>query len=72
MITSTMPWRDVDIEAQVRDYARRLGVDDEGAVLMALNRSIHCVHHGQKPEDAVGDACGLLLSWLRHPSNQRP
>lgn len=70
MITRTMPRRDIHIEVRVRDYARRLGVEDEGAVLMALDRSI--VHHGQKPEDALDDACSLLLSWLRHPSNQRP
>ncbi len=59
---------DSDVEARVRDYARSLGLTDERAVAAAL-------HHletrtGRAFVPALEEACALLRSWWRHPSNR--
>jgi hypothetical protein len=59
------------IEKRVRDHARLLGLGDEGAVLLALDRCAQYVLRGGDPKSAAHEACGLLASWARHPSNQR-
>lgn len=58
---------DPALELQVREYAAVLGLDEE-AVQMALSFSA-------SPADVYADpltiAVNRMLSWQRHPSNQR-
>jgi hypothetical protein len=58
------------VASRVRAYARGLGVEDESAISMALRRFDDRLASGRSSGAAFEEACGLLASWRRHPSNE--
>lgn len=71
MTDQAQPGAVVDFETSVRRCARRLTVDEEDAILVALDRSGRVLSQGRPPTEALSTACALLRSWSRHPSNHR-